>query len=148
METLDSNERESNLYCWACLIRTSLDDNSTEETKVSKILELNIRSYRRLCNSVGDRKQRILVTVASEEVRNKTLEKARALKDPGEVYHSIYIKRDVHPSVRAEWKRQRDAERKGKERLENAGYVVRLDTKERKLYRDGVVIDTEKQQFF
>lgn len=89
-----------------------------------------------------------MVTVASKEVRDKILEKARALEEAGEVYSRIYIKRDVHPSVRAEWKRLRDAERKETERSENAGCVVRLDTKERKLWRDGVVIDTWNQQFF
>lgn len=154
LEALDRKERESNLVLLGVPDENeSLDGRTTEETKVSKILEKigvdeNIHSHRRLGNPVGDRKRPILVTVASKEVRDKILEKARALMEAGEGYSRIYIKRDVRPSVRAEWKRLRDAERKEKERPENAGCVVRLDTKERKLYRDGVVIDTWNQQFF
>ena len=63
----------------------SLDGANTEETKLTKILEKigvdkNIRSHRRLGNSVGDRKRPILVTVASKEVRDNISEKARATK--------------------------------------------------------------------
>ncbi len=62
--------------------------------------------------------------------------------------NKIYIMKDVHPSIRAEWRRLREAERKEKERPENAGCVIRLDARERKLYRDGVVIDAWNLQFF
>lgn len=154
LETLDRKERESNLVLLGVPDENeSLDGSTTDETKVSKILgkigvDENIRSHRRLGNSVGDRKRPILVTVASKDVRDKILEKTRVLKESGEVYSRIYIKRDVHPSVRAEWKRLREVERKEKERPENVGCVVRLDTRERKLYRDGVVIDSWSQQFF
>lgn len=154
LETLDRKERESNLvFLGVPDENESLDGRTTDERKVTKILEQigvneNIRSHRRLGNSAGDRKRPILVTVASKDVRDKILEKTKALKEAGEVYHRIYIKRDVHPSVRAEWKRLREAERKEKERPENVGCVIRLDTKERNLYRDRVIIDTWKQQFF
>ena len=58
------------------------------------------------------------------------------------------MKKDVHPSVRNEWKRLRDAERTEKDRPENVGCVIRLDVRERKLYRDDVVIDKWNPLFF
>ena len=54
----------------------------------------------------------------------------------------IYIKKDVHPAVRKEWARLREAERLEKEKPENNGATIRLDTRERKLYRDDTVIDS------
>lgn len=154
LETLDRKERESNLVILGVPDdNETLDGGVTDENKLKKIwekVEVNeeIRSHKRLGNLVGNRKRPILVTLAGREVRDKILEKASALKESGEAYSRIYIKRDVHPSVRNEWKRLRDAERNEKERPENVGCVVRLDTRERKLYRDGIVIDTWNQQFF
>lgn len=71
------------------------------------------------------------------------------MKQAADEYSKIYVKKDVHPSVRKEWSRLRDAEKAEKERPENAvGCEIRLDTQERKLYKDGVVIDGWNQQFF
>ncbi len=47
-----------------------------------------------------------------------------------------------------EWRRRHEAERREKERPENAGFVIRLDAPERKLFRDNVAIDEWKQQGF
>ena len=88
-----------------------------------------------------------MVTVASREAREKILGKASTLKQAGGDFSRIYIKKDVHPSIRLEWRRLREVEKKEKERPENSGCVIRLDTQERKLYRDGVVID-QWSQFF
>lgn len=57
-------------------------------------------------------------------------------------------KKDVHPGVRKEWKRLREAEEREKERPENVGCVIRLDTRQRKLYRDNNVMDCWDPQFF
>lgn len=154
LETLDRKERESNLVILGVPDENeTLDGGATDESKLRKIwekVEVNeeIRSHKRLGNRVDNRKRPILLSLASKEVRDKILEKASKLKELGEVYSKIYIKRDVHPSVRNEWKRLRDAERSEKERPENVGCVIRLDTRERKLYRDGIVIDSWNQQFF
>ena len=50
--------------------------------------------------------------------------------------------------MRNEWKRLKEAERIEKERPENVGCAIRLDFKERKLYRDNVVIDKWNPLFF
>ncbi len=108
-----------------------------------------VKSHRRL-GTRGDnhRRRAILVTLDSKEARDKVLNKASKLKQASGELKKIYIKKDVHPSIRAEWRRLREAERKEMERPENAGCVIRLDALERKLYRDGVVIDAWNLQFF
>ena len=76
------------------------------------------------------------------------LEETNKLKQAGGELSRIYIKKDVHPSIRAEWRRMCEVEKREKERPENAGCVIRLDTRERKLYKDNVVIDEWNQQSF
>ena len=82
-----------------------------------------------------------MVVLDSKTSCDKILEKAKKLKEAGVIYGKIYMKKDVHPSVRNEWKRLRDVEKREKEKPEIAGCNILLDTKERKLYRDGIVID-------
>ena len=90
----------------------------------------------------GRRKRPILVTLASKQTRDKITEKTKRLNDAGPLYSTVFVKKDVYPSVRNEWKRLRDAEATERAKPENTGCVIRLDTKERKLYRDGEVIDS------
>ena len=80
-------------------------------------------------------------------MRSRILANAKNLKTAGEKFSRIYVKKDVHPGVRKEWQRLREAEAKEKERPENAGCDIRLDTRQRKLYHDGEVIDTWNPQF-
>ena len=63
------------------------------------------------------------------------------MKDAGATFARIYVKKDVHPHVRNEWKRLKDAESLEKNKPENVGRVIRLDPRSRVLYRDDVVID-------
>ena len=72
----------------------------------------------RLGNNVNNRdgiprRRPILVTVASRCARDVVLEKAKVLKTSGDTL-KIYIKKDVHQAVRAEWKRLHDAEKTNK----------------------------------
>ena len=89
----------------------------------------------------------MLLTIHDKELRSRILNNAKNLKSAGESYSRIYIKKDVHPGVRKEWERLREAEKREKERPESVGCEVKLDTRERKLYRDGVVIDGWNPQF-
>ena len=70
------------------------------------------------------------------------MDKAKRLKQAGGNYATIYIKKDIHPSIRMEWRRLREVEQNEKERPENSGCVIRLDTRERKVYRNNVIIDS------
>lgn len=157
LEMLDRKERETNLVITGVPDEhESLEGATSEEDKVGKIwtkvgVQEEIKSHRRLGNrndATGNRRRPILVTLANKVSRDKVLEKTRKLKEAGPTYSKIYIKKDVHPNVRNEWKRLRDAEKKEQDRPENVGCVIRLDPRERKLYRDGVVIDSWKQDYF
>ena len=100
-------------------------------------------SHLRLGKSVQPgRKRPILVRVRNKVSRDAILEKTRVLKEAGDVYKNIYVKKDVHPAVRKEWNRLKDAERTEKEKPENQGVEIKLCAKERKLYRGNVVIDS------
>lgn len=97
---------------------------------------------RRDTNEDGTPKRRpILLVLADKNKRSGILEKSKQLKTAEDNYKKIFIKKDVHPCVRKEWKRLRDVEKAEKERPENVGCAINLDTRERKLYKDGVVID-------
>ncbi|MPC60093.1 hypothetical protein E2C01_054130 [Portunus trituberculatus] len=81
------------------------------------------------------------------QVRDKVHGKTSKLKDSGAPYERVFVKRDVHPSVRNEWKRLRDAEAAERAKPQNTGCVIKLDTRARKLYRD-VIIDSWRQASF
>ena len=155
LETLDRKEREKNLVITGVPDeREAFIGATSDEDKLKKIwseIEVNdnIQSHRRLGTQGEDNKRRaILLTVDSREIRDNILAKASKLKQAAKEYEKIYIMKDIHPSIRKEWKRLYDAEKAEKERPENAGCVIRLDGRERKLYRDGVVIDAWNQQCF
>lgn len=157
LEIVDRKERETNVIVTGVPDENeSLDGATTERDKINKIwskigVEEEVKSYRRLGNRdemTGNRRRAILVTFTSRTSRDKVLEKAKQLKEAGEIYSKIYVKKDVHPNIRKEWKRLWEAEKSEKERPENVGCVIQFNTRERKLYRDGVVIDSWKQEAF
>ena len=95
-----------------------------------------MKSCRRLGRGeAGARKLPILVTLPSRKARDKVLVNTRKLKEAGAPYERVFVKKDVHPGVKNEWKRLRDVEAAEKGRPENVGCVIRLDTRERKVYR-------------
>ncbi len=89
-----------------------------------------------------------LVTVASKSERDIIPEKSPVLKERRTPYDKVYIKKNVHPAVRHEWKRFQDAAAVEKGRPENQGCNIRLDVKERNLYRDDTVIDKWNMHHF
>lgn len=149
LESVDRKERETRLVVLGVPDeQESLDGETTDEGKLQKVWhQLSetpiVESIKRLGrDGTGGRKRPILVTLPSRSARDKLLSKSNRLKEAGGPYGRIYVKKDVHPSIRNEWKRLRDVETAEKARPENVGCVVRLDTRERKVYRDNVVIDS------
>ena len=155
LEYLDRKDREKNL-----IVTGVPDENealmgaTNDGEKLGKIwseagIAEDIQGYRRL-GTIGEgrRCRAILLTVNNREARDRVLAKAPQLKQGDKSCEKIFIKKDVHPSIRNEWKRLRDAEKVEKERPENVGCEIRLDTRERKLYKDGVVIDSWSQLSF
>lgn len=128
----------------------ALDGATSNSEKINKIwTTLGVQevcvSDRRLGVRGGDgnRKRPILITMTTKIVKENVLSRSNTLKTTGEIFNRIYIKKDIHPSVRAEWKRLRE-----KESAENSGCQIRLDTRERKLYCDNDVIDTWNPVYF
>ena len=161
LEGLDRKERECNLVILGVPDTGAELDGETEDVdKVNKIWDAagatsEVVSVRRLGDggaAGGARPRRsrpILVTVRSKQDRDAVLNKAKNLKQCNtEAYKTIFIKKDVHPSVRAEWRRLREAEQAEKERPENIGCNIVFNAKERQLYKDGVVIDKWNWQGF
>lgn len=155
LEVIDRKDRETKIVITGVPDENeNLEGATAEEDKLQKIwskvgVTVEGVTHRRLGKpNEGDRRRPILVTIPDKQLREGILANARKLKQTTEQYKRIYIKKDIHPSVRREWKRLRDAEQAEKERPENVGCVIHFDPKERKLYRDGVVIDTWKQQYF
>ena len=130
----------------------SLGGAATEDAKIQKVLttigsSVSARSSRRL-GKVGQRRRPILVTVASREDRDAVLERAKHLKEAGEIFRRIFIKKDTHPAVREEWKRLKNAEKTEKEKPDNIGCNIYINYKERQLIKDGEVIDKFNLMFF
>lgn len=160
LEHLDRKEREGNIVILGVPDeQESLDGAVTDEEKLNKIwLAVGVdgvaREHRRLGSSVGQasggppRARPILVTLADKGQRATILNNASRLKGSGDNLNRIYIKKDVHPSVRREWRRLREVEAAEKAKPENVGCVIRLDTRERRVYKDDTVIDTWSAQFF
>ena len=63
----------------------------------------------------------MLLTIPQKDMPSRILANAKNLKTAGEKFSRIYVKKDVHPGVRKEWQRLREAEAKEKERPGNAG---------------------------
>ena len=148
LEMLDRKERECNLVLLGVPEDGENIGNATvDNDKIKEIWRVigssvNITSNKRLGHQNPHRRRPILITVESRESRDAVLEKAKVLKQSDqEIFKKIFIKKDIHPSVRAEWKRLRDAEKTEKERPENAGCNIVFNSRERQLYKDGVVID-------
>ena len=62
-------------------------------------------------------------------------------------YSNIYIKKDVHPTIRVEQNRLRIKLREQKDLAENRGIEIKYDFKTRLMTRNGVVIDRFNPHF-
>ena len=156
LEHLDRRERECNI-----VILGVPDDNealegvTSDSDKVNKVWQTTgivcpIKSTKRL-GRPGDstRRRPILVVVDSCGDRDAALEKEQVLKSCNkDAYKRIFIKKDVHPSVRAEWTRLHGVVTAEKARPENSACNIHLDFKARKVYKDGVIIDQWNMQGF
>lgn len=146
LEDIDRKARECNLVLLGIPEeQESLEGATTDEDKIQKVWTtigstVGVETSRRL-GRAGGRRRPILVAVASREDRDAVLERAKRLKEAGETFKRIFVKKDTHPAVREEWKRLKDAEKTEKEKPENAGCNIYMNYKERTLYKDNEVID-------
>ena len=94
-----------------------------------------------------NRPRPILVTLNNVSERTEILEHAKRLKGADERFSKIYLKKDLHPDVRKEWKRLRDALRTEKAKAGNVSAKIFLDYNQGVLKRDDTVIDRYKSPF-
>ena len=151
LEQLDRQKRETNLVLFGVPDdQIALEGALTDDAKVQKIMgaigidpDIMVRKHRRLGQSEqgSNRPRPLLIGVDSKFIRDEVLEKSVRLKDLQIPYKKIFIKKDSHPGVRKEWKRLKEAEEEEKRKPSNVGCDIRLDYKERVLYKDGLVID-------
>lgn len=137
---LDRRDREMNVVVLGLPEEgEALDGATTDTDKLNRLWEKigvgNVQCPSRRLGVMADGQRRnrpLLLTIRDRETRSQVLAGAKHLKTSGERYSKIYVKKDVHPGVRKEWRRLREAEEREKERPENAGCNIRLNTKERK----------------
>ena len=162
LEQLDRKERECNIVLLGVPEDSeTLDGATSDHDKVVKVwqaasITCAIQSSKRLGKpgNYQDGTPRrgprpILIVVNSRNDRDAALDKSKELKTPGNGnYKNIFIKKDVHPSVRAEWKRLHEVVKIEKDRPGNSESVIYLDFKARKVFKDGNLIDQWNMQGF
>ena len=156
LERQDSKERECNLVILGVPeANESLDGATSDRDKINKIWEAagirsNVKSIRRIgSNHDGSRRRPIIAEVESKTDKDTALDKGKDLKThSNEIYHRIYVKKDQHPSVRQEWKRLHTVFTTEKERPGNEGCDIQFNFRERKVYKNGVIIDQWNMQNF
>ena len=153
MEQPDSRDRDCNLIITGVPEAEAFDGVVNDIGKCRKILEVIGDTSvpldtTRLGKAEAGRNRPILAKVPSRAARDKILENTKELRAAGPAYRRIYVKKDLHPAIRKEWKRLRDVETAEKGKPVNQGCTIRLDYKKREITRDGVVIDKWSSSFF
>ena len=155
LERQDRKERECNLVVLGVPDDAeALDGATTDTEKLSKIwdaagINCTIKSSRRIGRNDDGRRRPIMVEVLAKTDRDNALDKAKLLKNHNnDIYRKIYVKRDQHPSVRQEWKRLHTVFDTEKNRPGNQASDISFNYRERKVYKDGVVIDQWNLQGF
>ena len=115
----------------------------TDDDHIDALVEMS-----RIGAPANDKIHPIILKMSSKVQREKILKKAKNLKDAGPVYAKVYIRKDVHPATRREWKRLKDAEKNEKAKPGNEVSTITLDYKARVLLRDNIVIDRWKPTYF
>ena len=88
------------------------------------------------------------VVLETPAQRDAIIEKARNLKNAGNQYSRVFIRKDVHPVVRKEIGRLKKLEREEKNKAENSNANIRYDHVRRVLLKDDVIIDRFTPKFF
>ena len=154
-EGVDARLRGRNLILLG--VGESDNDLGTNDTeRVRKVLEktdaipsdqLGELVVKRIGNDQNQGRDRPLhVTLEDHDKQWKILKKAKDLKNTTG-FTDIYIKRDVHPTIRKELSRLRKREREENADPRNTGVTIVYDWKSRTLKRNGTIIDRFNPSF-
>ena len=153
LEEMDAASRKNNLIITGVPeenVHTDLGSNDIERVE-NIVLKTGITVHRnnlriRRLGQVAERARPILVTLDCHNTCREIRINARKLKDISNCAN-IFIRKDVHPTLRYEANRLRIKEREEKENPENIGAHIVYDRKERVLLRDGIIIDRFRPSF-
>ena len=155
IEQLDNKDRERNIVITGIPEGAeALEGATTDLDKCQKVLSKigaeDVHPVQISCigKQEQNRKRPLLIRLDSKNERDGVLGNTKRLKEAGNAYRYIFVKKDTHPSVRREWKRLKDAETTEKQKPENQGCEIELDFKKRELRRNGVVIDRWAPAYF
>lgn len=160
LESIDAEKRASNVIILGVPEDAMEIDGTTHESddeKVavvfSKIEHVGIQpvSIVRLGKNAPSNPKKgrpMKIVLSNQSTRSQILEKAKKLKESGDAFEKIYIKKDVHPQVRKEFRRLRDVEKNEKERPENVGKNVRYVHETRCVMVEDQVVDRFQPLFF
>lgn len=153
LEKIDAEKREKNIIIYGVDERQN-EVGNTDEEKVTRIMntigqaDAETTAVKRLGKANEGHKRPLLVSFGDKAIRQSVLEKAKVLKDKGDTYKMMYIKKDMHPAVKRELDRLYKAFRQEKEKPDNTGKNVEFDRQNRTISCDGVVIDRFKPVSF
>ncbi len=155
LEKIDDEKRQNNIVITGVPEGTALGQATDDNAKVKVILEkmdakdlAGEYDFTRLGDARAGRTRPILLRLHEANKRRPVLERSKKLKEAGEAFAKIFVKKDTHPSVRKEWKRLSDVEKAEKAKPENAGHAITFNRKLRQIMRDGVVIDSWSKTSF
>ena len=156
LESLDNKERRCNLV----ITGVSENADNTGANDIEKLrnvltaanfpttIDPSTFTLRRLGQPNPTRPRPILATVELPQQRVTIIETAKNLKNAGESFARIYIKKDIHPMVRKEIGRLRKRERDEKNMPKNTGVNLSYEGKNRVLLKYGIIIDRFTPKFF
>lgn len=151
---LDAKERASNLIIYGIGQTNNIPIILSNLWSVLGYTDINYKY-----SVIGKKKDLILINLLKEssELRDEIVKNASRLKmmpeDPNQIYldsvaelknlgvvpENVFIKKDLHPKVRAEWRRLHDVVSSESGKAVNAGITISLDPKTRKVYRGSYV---------
>ena len=121
--------------------------NVIEKTSAMTIDNIGDIEVKRLGDNNGSGRARpLLVTLDDRQKQQKIIQNAKKLNDVTG-YSNIYIKKDVHPTIRFEQNRLRRKLKELRDDPSNRGVEIKYDYKTRLMTRDGVVIDRFNPHF-
>lgn len=145
IERMDAKERGSNLIVYG-VPEGTFERCDADDEKVQLIMGMvnegnaNVNSVKRIGTAEPNKIRPLLLKVSSMSTRNRIVDLARKCTNP--LMANIKVRKDLHPSVRKEWKRLFEVKDAEERKPENAGHAITIDMKKREVLRDGDVIDS------
>ena len=157
LESLEAEKRAENLIITGIpesdlrfnneLYTTDVDKCKLIFSKIGKA-DTQFTSAERLGRQDASKNRFVKLKLASPAERKNILENAKKLKECGETFKRIFIKKDTHPLIRKEFQRIKDVTNFEKQKPENQGKNVRYDHHTRKVMVDDIIVDSFKPSFF